>query len=136
MTDLEALKHFHDWEPEAAFRYLEQRQPDLAFWYYSRCQPEDAFNKLAELEPALLEVQADVETVARKGRSARLFCANASWNRFHRRLDMLVGPLSRHPSPLVRAPGAFDTCFLALFHLLPRCRGGGCTCAPLRDGDT
>jgi hypothetical protein len=97
--------------------------------------PEDAFDKLAEWEPALLEVKADVEAAAAKGRSARLFCANAVWNRFRRRLDMLVGPLSRHPSPTVRASGAFDTCFLALFHLLPRCRGGGCKCELLPDGD-
>jgi len=36
-------------------------------------QPEDAFDKLAGLEPALLEVKADIETAAAKGRSARLF---------------------------------------------------------------
>jgi hypothetical protein len=99
-------------------------------------QPEDAFDKLASLEPALLEVKADIETAAAKGRWARQFCANEVWNRFRRRLDMLVGPLSRHPSELVRASGAFDTCFLALHGLLPKCHGSGCKCESLPAGDS
>jgi hypothetical protein len=99
-------------------------------------QPEDAFGKLAVLEPALLEVKADIEAAAAKGRWARQFCANAVWSRFRRRLDMLVGPLSRHPSQLVRASGAFDACFLSLHGLLPKCHGGGCKCESLPAGDS
>jgi hypothetical protein len=135
VTDLEALKYFDDWEPAAAFRYLEQRQPDLAFWYYSRRDPRAAFYRLTDLEPALLRVKADVEHAATRSRSARHFCMNAAWNRFHRRLQMLVGPLSRHPSTLVRASGAVDTCFRALHDLLPECRGGSCQCTPLPGGE-
>ena len=89
------------------------------------------FERLAELAPELLELEARARDARDDGES--YFCANQAWFPFQRRLRELVGVWRRPVAGETAADAellgqglAYESAFGRIYPLLPPCRGCGC----------
>ncbi len=98
------------------------------------------FEKLAELEPLLRVIEADVKAAAAELRRKRTRCANGCWygygkdaRGFKEWMSTLVGAYRhgrRGETPerreLLSSSATYDTVYQHLYELLPDCRNCGC----------
>jgi hypothetical protein len=79
-----------------------------------------AFDDLADLEPRLEELEAEILAL-RRFRRRGPFCANEVWyRRFKPRLRLLVGWEARG-HPVLTTAQAYDVAYEHLYELLPDC---------------
>ena len=89
------------------------------------------FEALCALEPALLDLEADVRAVRDDG-EGEFFCSNYEWLPLDGRLKTLVGTDRRRFHAMAGEPEAlhhtraYGTAYVALSRLMPPCRNCGC----------
>ena len=88
---------------------------------------EAEFNRLAKLEPRLVDLRKWVLRIAEQGRRARTFCANqVALDLIDPRVSKLVG-WDRTDGPAeLQTSSAYDIAFGYLYECLPNCRRCRC----------
>jgi len=89
------------------------------------------FMALAELEPQLLDLLADIKQACRDHRRQKYLCANEMWYGyrayegmgFKGRMCKLVGCERDGPGAALKTMHAYDVAYDYLYSQLPNCRG-------------
>jgi hypothetical protein len=94
-----------------------------------------SFQRLTEIEPKLLRLEASIKSYTLENKSRKDFCANAAWYGcvgyidagFRNELERLFSLGTFNNDPMIESWKSYDIAFNYLYYLLPDCKNK-CNC--------